>query len=79
MNCSAIVTDLVASPAGERVRIFLRFKDGSHRTASLSPDEIRNRDIRLGDSVMVTARANGRLAVLRPVLELRPATAEVLR
>ncbi|MDY3682381.1 hypothetical protein [Bilophila wadsworthia] len=76
MNCCAIVTDLFVSPAGKRIRIFLRFEDGSHRVASLTPDEVRNRDIREGDSVVVTAEASGRLAVLRPVLELRPANAE---
>lgn len=71
------VLSMTPSPKGRSVRIGFRRLYATHKEyASLSYDEVRNRDIRVGDTVLLIEEAAGRYAIARPVLELRPANAE---
>lgn len=73
----ATVLSMTASPKGRSVRICFRRRHTAHKEyASLSYDEVRNRDIRVGDTVLLVEETTGRHAITRSVLELRPASAE---
>ena len=73
----ATVLSMTASPKGRSVRIGFRRRHTAHKEyASLSYDEVRNRDIRVGDTVLLIEEATDRHAMTRSVLELRPASAE---
>ena len=54
----ATVLSMTASPKGRSVRIGLRRRHTAHKEcASLSYDEVRNRDIRVGDTVLPLGEA----------------------
>ncbi len=73
----AVVLSMTLSPKGRSVRIGFRRPHNTRREyASLSRDEVRNRDVRVGDVVALGEKAAGRYAVVRPVLELRSTDAE---
>lgn len=74
MNASttAVVVAMTLSPAGRSVRIqFRRAGSTTLEACSLSPDEVRNRDIRLDDVVILGTAPNGRPVIFRTVLEER--------
>lgn len=73
----AVVLSMTLSPKGRSVRIGFRRPYQTRREyVSLSRDEVRNRDVRVGDVAALEEKAAGRYAVVRPVLELRSADAE---
>lgn len=76
----ARILALRLSPQGRSVRIWILSEDTHHvQTCAMTPDEVINRDLRVGDTVVLGARLSGRPSVFRPVLERRPADAVPFR
>lgn len=67
---TALVLSLL--PQDEALHVLLSVNGGNRRWCTMPEDEIRNRDIRVWDTVIIRTKADGGIEIVRVVLEERP-------
>lgn len=67
---TALVLSLL--PEDEALHVLLSVNGGNRRWCTMPEEEIRNRDIRVWDTVIVRTQADGGIEIVRVVLEERP-------